>query len=166
MNTLKNIFAPKEFSGWHMFGVIALFFGTIISVNIVLAFNAAGTWTGLVVKNTYVESQQFNSRVDALNAHKPTDWSVNVSYNKDGLNVSAYDASGAFITNAIVSGFLGNPVHEHNDQTVIFSQLEQSYFVPITLSDGLWRIQLQIIDNKGQTLVETKRFTIVNGKGD
>lgn len=165
MTTLKNIFAPKEFSGWHMFGVIFLFFGTIISVNLILAFNAAGTWTGLVVKNTYVESQKFNGRVEALNANKPIGWQVDLSYADGQLKTVATDAQNDFIDNAVVSGFLGNPVHEHNDQTIIFSVAGEAYVSDVVLSDGLWEIQLQIIDQKGQTLVETIRFVITNGTG-
>lgn len=165
MNNLKNIFAPKEFSGWHMFGVIALFFGTIISVNIVLAFNAAGTWTGLMVKNTYVESQNFNSRVADLNAHKPLGWKVGISYNSRQLKISAHDNNDAFIKSAVVSGYLGKAVHEHDDQTIIFGEVNGAYVSEVSLSDGLWQIQLKIIDSKGLTFVETKRFTITNGVG-
>ncbi|WP_018688468.1 FixH family protein [Ahrensia kielensis] len=166
MNTLKNIFAPRVFSGWHMFGVIALFFGTIISINIVLAFNAAGTWTGLVVKNTYIESQNFNSRVADLNAHKPLGWKIAISYNSDQLKISAHDNTDTFIKSAVVSGYLGKPVHEHDDQTIIFGEANGAYVSEVSLSDGLWQIQLQIIDSKGLTFVETKRFTITNGVGN
>lgn len=51
------------FTGWHMAGVIFLFFGTIISVNAYMAYHAVSTWSGLVVENTYVASQQFNGKV-------------------------------------------------------------------------------------------------------
>ncbi|OHV77180.1 FixH family protein [Rhizobium sp. LCM 4573] len=52
-----------SFTGWHMAAVMALFFGTIISVNFVMAWNASRSWSGLVVENTYIASQQFNRKV-------------------------------------------------------------------------------------------------------
>ncbi|PDT85820.1 FixH family protein [Sinorhizobium sp. BJ1] len=54
---------PRRFTGWHMVAVMALFFGTIISVNFVMAWNASRSWSGLVVENAYVASQQFNGKV-------------------------------------------------------------------------------------------------------
>jgi nitrogen fixation protein FixH len=51
------------FTGWHMLGVVFLFFGTIITVNLYMAYHAISTWSGLVVENTYVASQQFNGKV-------------------------------------------------------------------------------------------------------
>ncbi|MCA1408244.1 FixH family protein [Ensifer sp. IC3342] len=54
---------PRRFTGWHMVAVMALFFGTIISVNCVMAWNASRSWSGLVVENAYVASQQFNGKL-------------------------------------------------------------------------------------------------------
>ena len=51
------------FTGWHMLLVMCLFFGTIISVNFYMAWQATHTWSGLVVKNTYIASQEFNGKV-------------------------------------------------------------------------------------------------------
>lgn len=54
-----------RFTGWHMLGAMCLFFGTIISVNVYMAWNAVSSWSGLVVPNTYVASQQFNGKAEA-----------------------------------------------------------------------------------------------------
>ncbi len=54
--------ASKEFTGRHMWLLAVSFFGVIISVNIVMAVSAARTWTGLVVENSYVASQEFQGR--------------------------------------------------------------------------------------------------------
>ncbi|HEX2148391.1 MAG TPA: FixH family protein [Pseudorhizobium sp.] len=51
------------FTGWHMIIVMVLFFGTIISVNFYMAWHATHSWSGLVVKNTYIASQEFNGKV-------------------------------------------------------------------------------------------------------
>ena len=41
------------------------FFGVIIAVNVVMATLASTSWTGLVVENSYVASQEFNRKADA-----------------------------------------------------------------------------------------------------
>ncbi|WP_421718486.1 FixH family protein [Algiphilus sp.] len=57
---LQRIFAPNPFTGWHFLAIILAFFCVIISVNLFMAWNATNSWTGLVVKNSYVASQHFN----------------------------------------------------------------------------------------------------------
>ena len=38
MTMIDKILGTKQFTGYHMLGVLFLFFGTIISVNLTLAF--------------------------------------------------------------------------------------------------------------------------------
>ena len=71
---LKAVFKPAQFTGWHMAGVLCLFFGTIIAVNMVLAVNASTTWTGLVVKNSYVASQHYNETLAAAARQAKRGW--------------------------------------------------------------------------------------------
>ncbi len=52
------------FTGWHMLGIMVAFFGVIIAVNITMAYKAVSSWSGLVVKNTYVASQEFNDKAE------------------------------------------------------------------------------------------------------
>ena len=56
----------REFTGWHMAITMIAFFGVIISVNLTMAILASSTWTGLIVKNGYVASQD---RVTRLGKH-------------------------------------------------------------------------------------------------
>ena len=52
------------FTGWHMFWIMIAFFGTIISVNVTMAYLANSSWSGMLAKNTYVASQDFNKNAD------------------------------------------------------------------------------------------------------
>ena len=61
---MQNLFARREFTGYHMVAVMTLFFGTIISVNLLMAWYANTSWSGLVVKNSYVASQEFNGKLE------------------------------------------------------------------------------------------------------
>ena len=51
-----------EFTGRHMLAIMLVFFGLIIGVNVTMAVFASTSWTGLVVKNAYVASQEFNAK--------------------------------------------------------------------------------------------------------
>lgn len=51
------------FTGKHMLIIMILFFGTVIGVNFTMAWFAHSSWSGLVVSNTYVASQEFNGKV-------------------------------------------------------------------------------------------------------
>jgi nitrogen fixation protein FixH len=52
------------FTGWHMFWIMIAFFGTIITVNVTMAYLANSSWSGMLAKNTYVASQDFNKNAD------------------------------------------------------------------------------------------------------
>ena len=81
-----RIMGTREFTGWHMAGVMFLFFGTIISVNLVMAYFATSSWSGLVVKNSYVESQRFNGVTAERQAMLDMGWKefkVAVEYDGD-----------------------------------------------------------------------------------
>lgn len=54
----------RGFTGWHMFWIMIAFFGTIISVNFFMAYLANSSWSGMLAKNTYVASQDFNKNAD------------------------------------------------------------------------------------------------------
>ncbi len=53
---------PREFTGRHMLIITVSFFAVVIAVNFTLAYFAESSWTGLVVENSYVASQEFNEK--------------------------------------------------------------------------------------------------------
>jgi nitrogen fixation protein FixH len=59
----------KGFTGWHMLAIMLAFFGTIITVNFTMAWLASSSWSGMLSKNTYVASQDFNK-----NAARAREW--------------------------------------------------------------------------------------------
>ncbi len=63
--------SQPRFTGYHMAAIMVSFFGVVIAVNFTMAWYATSSWSGLVVENTYVASQQFNSRAAAMRAATP-----------------------------------------------------------------------------------------------
>lgn len=68
MTDMNSKPAGFVFTGRHMVLVMVAFFGVIITVNMIMAWQASRSWSGLVVPNTYVASQQLNAKVAAQRA--------------------------------------------------------------------------------------------------
>ena len=64
----------REFTGWHMLAIMVAFFSVVIAVNLTMAFFARSSWTGFVVENTYVASQQFNEKAAEGRAQAALGW--------------------------------------------------------------------------------------------
>ncbi|MBX4975304.1 cation transporter, partial [Rhizobium lentis] len=58
----------RGFTGLHMLLATSAFFAVVIAVNVTMAFYASSSWSGLVVENTYVASQEFNRKAAAMKA--------------------------------------------------------------------------------------------------
>lgn len=160
IKAVKSFVAPTEFTGWHMFTIICMFFGTIITVNMILAFNAGSTWTGLVVKNTYLASQIFNEETEKLEQQRALGWSSDLKYQDAQLRLQLTDNKGALISGANVSAKIGNPVHETNDHMVSFTQIGEFYVVENNLENGLWQIDLQVQTQDGLTWNKAVRLVV------
>ncbi|TCD14936.1 FixH family protein [Oricola cellulosilytica] len=161
MRTIEKIFAVREFTGWHMIGVMVLFFGTIISVNLVLAFYANSSWTGLVVKNSYVESQRFNTVTAEKRAQQALGWKAVAGYGDNTLSIDLTDAAAAPIRNAIVTARVGHPAHENNDLTVtLLDEGGANYAAPVELTPGLWAAHLTVTGPDGTVWTREIRFTV------
>lgn len=161
MEQFRRVFYPNEFTGWHMAGVMCLFFGTIISVNMFLAFSAGSTWTGLVVKNTYVESQHFNERSAEYRRQGELGWHAEPSYSDGNFTIQLEDSVGNAVRGATVSAKLGRPVHEGDDRTIeLTSSLPGVYEGATKLGVGIWEAQLQVDGANGNKWRRIVRFTL------
>ena len=163
MNTLEKILGLKQFTGWHMLGVMVLFFGTIIGVNLTLAFYANSSWTGLVVKNSYVESQRFNAVTAEKRRQEALGWTAVTDYDGSNISVELTDSAGNAIRDAVVSARIGHPVHENDDRTVtLLGEGGARYTAPVALDPGIWAAHLSVTGPRGEIWTREIRFT-VNG---
>ena len=60
--------SAQGFTGLHMLLSTSAFFCVVIAVNVTMAVYASSSWSGLVVENTYVASQEFNRKAAAMKA--------------------------------------------------------------------------------------------------
>lgn len=142
----------KEIKGGHVLAMLLAFFGVIITVNMVMAYFANSTWSGLVVKNGYVASQEFNTNLARAKAQDALGWDVGFTFDKSSVKVTFTDANGAKIDNLDLAGRLQRTVTDKEDQVLTFGWMGSGvYSAPARLAPGLWEVE---IDGKGDGVAD------------
>jgi nitrogen fixation protein FixH len=120
--------------------IMVAFFGVVIGVNVTLAVLAAGSWTGLVVKNSYVASQEFQEKLDALQAQEALGWTPELAVDADRARLTVTDAAGRPVDlGADVELHFNRPIGDGEDQTLQMSRaVDGSYTAAATLRTGAW----------------------------
>ena len=131
---------PKPFTGRHMLLVTVSFFAVVVAANLTMAISSARTWTGLVVDNSYVASQEFQSVQDTIARQKAAGWTLKTSYDNGVVRFEALDSAGAPIALTGVSAFIRRPVGGHDDTSIGLSLKDGAYEASITLPPGVWDI--------------------------
>lgn len=161
MSTIEKILGTREFTGWHFLGMLVLFFGTIITVNLMLAYYANSTWTGLVVQNSYVESQRFNDVTAEKLRQDAMGWSATANYEDGAFFVELADREGNPIRDAVVTAKIGHPVEDKDDQTVtLLDRGAGHYSGPVELRSGVWNVDLSVTGPKGEIWTHAIRFMV------
>ncbi len=152
--------SQREFTGNRMLVCMCAFFGVIIAVNLGLTYFALSTDTGLVVKNSYVASQDFNTRQAAAREQERLGWALSVEAGDDVLIITALDAAGAPLTGAAMTGRIGRPVTDRQDRAVSFNEDEPGvYRLATTLSGGDWQLDVTATRPDGDRFRRIFRLT-------
>ncbi len=136
----------RRFTGYHMLAVMLVFFGIIVAVNLTAATLASRTWTGLVVKNSYVASQKFNDELDGAAEQRKRGWQSRLAYASGALTVSLVDASGLPLKPTAIEINLGRPAFEQQDRVLVLQHAGGDIFrTEHVLEPGLWAIQINAV---------------------
>lgn len=129
----------KGFTGFHMWLVAIGFFGIIIAVNVTMASFAMRSWTGLVVTNSYIASQEFEEKRLAHEAQRAAGWRATLTYLPGIARLVIVDGADAPIDIGDVSLLLNRPVGGHDDQTLTLQRTGAgAYEAAIALPHGIW----------------------------
>ncbi|MEO0809871.1 MAG: FixH family protein [Pseudomonadota bacterium] len=143
MKIFQNQEKSGTFTGWHMLIVMLLFFGVIVSVNITMAILAGRTWTGLVVTNSYVASQNFNAELREARLQQQRGWTSDLQYEGGAIQFSLRDRQGQPV---VIDGLklnYGRPAFEQADQTVGLEYVGDGlYRAAATLKAGIWALKV------------------------
>lgn len=128
-----------EFTGRHMLLLALGFFGVIISVNVFMAVVSSTSWTGLVVKNSYVASQEFEEKRIAHEQQVAAGWQASFTYTPGVARLIVTDSAGSPVDLGVVNLLINRPVGGHDDQTLTLTALaDGSYTAAVVLGAGVW----------------------------
>ena len=85
----------RPFTGRHMSYIMLGFFAVVFTANMTMVYFAKASWTGLVVANSYVASQSFNSDTARLKAFRDMGIEPALTFDKGELRVKFVAQSGA-----------------------------------------------------------------------
>jgi nitrogen fixation protein FixH len=165
MQMIRAIFQPKEFTGRHMLFTMVAFFGVVITVNLVMARFAITTWSGLVVPNTYVASQEFNAKAAEARAIDALGYRMKLIPNVDGLEIDFIDSAGNLALADSIIAELRRPVGEHHDRHMVLTRDPDGiYRAAGELAEGEW-IATVTATRDGQTIYRKGRRFHVKADG-
>lgn len=149
----------KEITGRHVLAMLVAFFGVIIGVNLLMAWFANSTWSGLVVPNGYVASQSFDEDLARVRAQEAMGWKVGVSFTEGRVRLTFEDAAGGKIDGLTVTAALKRPVTTSQDQALAFMPMGAGvYSAPARLSPGLWDVAVDARAEAGVSYRKTFRL--------
>lgn len=131
--------AAGGFTGLHMWILAVSFFGVIIAVNVGMATLAMRSWTGLVVGNSYIASQEFEEKRLAHEAQRKAGWKAELAYLSGTARLVIVDGARTPIDLGEVILKLNRPVGGHDDRVIdLERQSDGSYEAAVALPRGVW----------------------------
>ena len=143
--------ARFRFTGWHITAILVAFFGVVIVVNVYMARLASSTFSGVVVENSYVASQKYNTWLDEAAKEKALGWSVKGTRLPDGrVSVRIIGSEAVPVpAGANLSGEAWHPLGTYADRVVTFRQAPDGAWVSFDpLPAGRWNLRLRL-ESKG-----------------
>lgn len=155
----------RGFTGWHMLGIMCLFFGVIITVNLTMAYFAVGSWSGLVVKNSYVASQEFNEKAITGKEQAALLWETTLDYKNGTFSYQLTDKDGNAVEAINATAHFKRPVGDANDTTVTLDNIGAGQFSSkVELGEGAWIVEINSEAGLEDPYRQIRRFIIVNGE--
>lgn len=153
----------REFTGRHMLAIMFAFFGVIITVNLTMATLARTSWSGLVVPNTYVASQEFNRKAEEGRAQAALGWTAELSIASGVLRFALTDAEGepVRLTGGIAT--LHRPVGAADDMSVSLAVAGNGLEAPLAIEDGAWIVEVHVDAGLDRPYRETRRIQLREG---
>ncbi|MFQ5624457.1 MAG: FixH family protein [Paracoccaceae bacterium] len=148
---------PKPLTGRKVLAIVVAAFAVVIAANLTLMFAATGTFPGLVVRNGYVASQQFDAR---LKAQRALGWTGRSDYEGGviRLQLTATDGSPADAT--AVSAMIGRTTEAKDDRTLDFEFNGRDWIAEAALAPGRWRLEITALAADGTRFTQAHRISV------
>lgn len=137
---------PRRFTGRHMTAILVAFFALVISVNVLMATVAVGSFGGTVVDNSYVASQKFNGWLAEARAQKRLGWRDSVT-----LDATRHVRMSLNVEGAGMTALAQHPLGRAADVPLRFHEAEPGLYVSDSaLPPGRWQVRFDIRHQAGE----------------
>lgn len=153
-----------EFTGRHMLTITLAFFGIIIAVNMTMATLARSSWTGLVVQNSYVASQQFNRKAQEGRAQAALHWQGTLTVANGMIRYALVDAVGKPVLPASVKVTFRHPAYDAEDRTIeLAPEPGGAFSTRQAVRDGAWIVEVDAEVGRAVPYRQVQRVFVRNG---
>jgi nitrogen fixation protein FixH len=149
-----------RFTGRHMLAIMLAFFGVIIAVNVTMATVAGMSWTGFVVRSSYVAGLEFDEKVAAARKQRALGWSAALSIAGGEVALRLVDATGTAVPLRSATLTLRSPVSDARDRTIDLS----AGVAALDIADGAWIADVQAETRDGTPWREARRIHVREGR--
>ena len=130
----------QPFTGRHLLVCLIGFFGIVIAVNIVMAVLAVRSFSGVVVENSYVASQNFNRWIAEGRREAALGWKLNVMPVAGGVEVQA-DRAGQPLDSGTGHVLFQHPLRETRDFQLPLRQVGRDLYITSgVVPAGRWHV--------------------------
>lgn len=153
-----------KFTGKHMLAIMLAFFGVVIGVNLVMATAANRSWTGLVVKNSYVASQEFNRKAEEGRAQAALGWKGQLAIGGGRVSYMLVDKDGMAVPAEGVVASFRRPAYESEDRTITLAREGEGTFgASEAVRDGIWIVEIDAEAGLPKPYRDVRRIVVENG---
>jgi len=118
----------------------------------------------LVVKNSYVASQEFNGKAAEGRAQAALGWQSRLTIADGKIIYGLADAAGSPVALSAVTMFFRRPAYEAEDRSVALSAAPDGTFIATeTPRDGIWIVEVDAAAGHPQPYREVRRIVVKNG---
>ncbi len=145
--------SSKPFTGRKLLFTLIAFFGVVIAVNIFMAVVASRSFTGAVVKNGYVASQDFNHWLAEGRRQDALGWDLTATPQKGGVIVDAAH-QGRPLGGYTGSILFRHPMNERKDMRLPLRQIGPGRYVATgAVPAGRWHLFISFGNAKDRITV-------------
>ena len=155
-----NAPTTRPLTGRGVLTILVAAFGVIVGANATLAWYATGSFPGLVVANSYVASQHFDSRRAALEARG---WRTRAGWQDGALVLEVLSRHGHPVRGLAVTARLGRPASALTDRALALGPTDARYSAEADLAPGRWGALFTIDDGSGAPVELQSTFSVPSG---
>lgn len=153
------------FTGRHMWALMILFFGTVIAVNFTMAWYAHSSWSGLVVENSYVASQEFNEKAALAKTIEASGVKGALEVKGDVIHYQLSDAKADPVIADRVTLNFRRPVGDHQDFSVALNDAGSGRFTGThAVLPGQWIVESEAVRGEQVVMHEAVRILVEGAK--